>query len=252
MLAGDTQTFTVVDSNGNAVTGVTWNSSNSDIASFNTTGLLTADNAGETTVTASYQGFTAQTMVTVYVAASFSTGTALWTSASVSGYTPGQLLPATPTGTNAVDLFSVDVAGPSAIGNGSDVSIRGLTVDGQLKWTFGLSNVTPAIGNGYESLFPAHGYSRPARTVFYSLKVVRPVAAPIFSRSMAVLAYHPGYLACRDLGFLSMPLFIRVGRSIQFPTASKSGFGSPLSTGLREFPSSRFRCPVQLVSGHCR
>ena len=39
MLAGDTQTFTVVDSNGNAVTGVTWNSSNSDIASFNTTGF---------------------------------------------------------------------------------------------------------------------------------------------------------------------------------------------------------------------
>ena len=107
--------------------------------------------------TASYQGFTAQTMVTVYVAASFSTGTALWTSASVSGYTPGQLLPATPTGTNAVDLFSVDVAGPSAIGNGSDVSIRGLTVDGQLKWTFGLSNVTPAIGNGYESSFPPMG-----------------------------------------------------------------------------------------------
>ena len=44
-----------------------------------------------------------------------------------------------------------------------------------------------------------------------------------------------------------MPLFIRVGRSIQFPTASKSGFGSPLSTGPTGIP--KFKIPVPSAAG---
>lgn len=71
--AGSTQQFTVNasysdGSTGTLASGVTWTSSDPTVATFNSSGLLTAVAAGTTTVTASADGLSASTLLTVAAA----------------------------------------------------------------------------------------------------------------------------------------------------------------------------------------
>ena len=143
MLAGESRDLTVFDNNGNPVTGIAWTSSDPNVASFDSSGLLTANSAGQVTVTATDQSLTAQTTVMVYVGVSFPTGTLMWSAPPISGTSWGQVIPATPTGTNATDFFAFDDHGDSNNnGAGYDGSVRGLTADGKQVWTSPLvSNV---------------------------------------------------------------------------------------------------------------
>jgi hypothetical protein len=144
MLAGSDRSLTVIDSNGQVATGVSWTTSDSSIASFDpNTGLLTTNDPGTATLTATYQTFTAQATVTVYSGTSFPAGTVLWSGQSTAdGYSTSNLIQTTPTGTNAADLLAVDT---QAIGPGLfDISVQGLTLDGQQPFASALGNSDPS------------------------------------------------------------------------------------------------------------
>jgi hypothetical protein len=143
MLAGDTRNLTVTDNNGQVASGVSWATSDSSTASFDvSTGLLTANNAGSATLTATYQGFTSEAAVTVYGGANFPAGAVMWSGQpTANGYSNWKTIQATPTGTNLADMFAVDTQG---IGPGLySASVRALTVDGQQPFVSVLGNADP-------------------------------------------------------------------------------------------------------------
>lgn len=134
MLIGDARTLQAVDSNGSPITGLSWSSSDTGIASFDAeTGILTANAEGQATIMGTFQNFTAQATVNVYVADDngyYPEGAVLWSGQAMAGYSAGQVIQATPTDSNLVDLFALDMDSQQA-----NVSIRGLTADGLQKWT---------------------------------------------------------------------------------------------------------------------
>jgi len=143
MLIGDARTLQAVDSNGSPITGVSWSSSDTGIASFDAeTGVLTANAEGQATITGTFQNFTARAAVNVYVADDngyYPEGAVLWSGQAMAGYSAGQVIQATPTDSNLVDLFALDMDSQQA-----NASIRGLTADGQQKWTTQLTIPTIA------------------------------------------------------------------------------------------------------------
>jgi hypothetical protein len=128
MLAGGTQQFTAVDSTGHPRTDVTWTVDNSNLAtiSADTSPTLTARSAGQVTVTATVEGDSAQTQVTILSGASLPPGTSVWSAPPAQGFSPLQVV--TATAMNATpDLYFTQ-------SSGGDSVIQALTFDGRQLW----------------------------------------------------------------------------------------------------------------------
>src|SRR5581483_10168825 len=131
MLVGATRTLTLADNFGRTVTGATWTVDNTAVLtlSMDDPPVLTAQNPGTATITATSGNLTGQATVNVYLPGSnggLPAGTVLWSVPPAAGYGPSALLQAVPTSNQTPDLLSVETAN----GNTSTV-IRGLMADGQ-------------------------------------------------------------------------------------------------------------------------
>jgi hypothetical protein len=132
MLVGATRTLTLADNFGRTVAGAAWTVDNTAVVtlSMDDPPVLTAQNPGIATITATSGNLTAQATVNVYLPGSngggLPAGTVLWSVPPSAGFGPRALLQAVPTSNQTPDLLSVETAN----GNTSTV-IRGLMADGQ-------------------------------------------------------------------------------------------------------------------------
>jgi hypothetical protein len=123
---GETSTLQALDQVGRLVTGATWSSSNTSVATVGANGLVTAVAAGQTTVSATAGSFTGSGVVTVYQ--TLAVGTVLWSVDSPAGVSVG----CEKTGVSGVDGTSLAQV---CVNNGSFLLLQGLTSDGQTTWT---------------------------------------------------------------------------------------------------------------------
>lgn len=139
MLIGDSRQFTVVDERGRPSPIATWTVSDASLASITTDSspVLTGVAGGQVTLTANVEGVTAQAQVTISAAAVFAPGTVVWSSPSVPGFSPLQLVQAVPTSTTiGPDLYSIQ-----STSDGAQTVIQASTIDGQQMWQTQLSAV---------------------------------------------------------------------------------------------------------------
>ncbi len=125
---GNSQSFTAVDENGMPRPDATWSVSDTNIATLSTdgSGTLKGITAGQVTLTATVQGISGETTVTV-ISGTFSPGIILWTAPALSGFTTQQIAYAVPT-TNGPGLYSVDTD------NNGNYLFRAFTSDGRQMW----------------------------------------------------------------------------------------------------------------------
>jgi hypothetical protein len=132
MVVGGTQPIEAVDANGNSVTGLTWTSSNTAVATLSTDDppTITAVAPGNATITAG----NASADVTVWSGSTLPTGTAIWSNpGDGSGVT--NIVPAVPSSTGVADVFAQNASG----------SVQAITASGRTAWT------TPSV---YGQLIP--------------------------------------------------------------------------------------------------
>jgi hypothetical protein len=108
LVVGGTQQLQALDSNGNSVTGLTWTSSNTSVATLSTDDppILTAVAPGNATITAG----NASTDVTVFAGSILPIGTILWSNPG-DGSGVSSIVPAVPSPTGVADVFSLQADG---------------------------------------------------------------------------------------------------------------------------------------------
>ena len=122
---GDTHTIQALSAGGQAVTGLTWKSSDPTVVSLSTDDppVLTALAAGHVTVTAG----TGSADVTVWAGA-LPVGTAVWSNPG-DGSGVQSIVPAVPSATGVADVFAIQ----------NDWTVQAITADGTTAWTADVS-----------------------------------------------------------------------------------------------------------------
>ncbi|MGO9095236.1 MAG: IPT/TIG domain-containing protein, partial [Bryobacteraceae bacterium] len=154
MVVGDTNPMQAVNSAGQSVTGLTWASSDTTVASLSTDDppILTAVAAGRVTITAG----TATANVTVW-ATTPPVGTVLWSNpGDGSGVT--SIVPAVPSGYGVADVFAFQ----------GDGTVQAITGDGTMAWATVVPPMWPAAGQQMRRaaaprMRPAGRYRQPAK-----------------------------------------------------------------------------------------
>jgi hypothetical protein len=125
MVVGDTHTIQALSAGGQAVTGLTWTSSDPTVVSLSTDDppVLTAVAVGHVTITAG----TGSADVTVWPGA-LGVGTAIWTNPG-DGSGVEAVVPAVPSPTGVADVFAFQ----------SDRTVQAITSDGTVAWTADVS-----------------------------------------------------------------------------------------------------------------
>jgi Big-like domain-containing protein/IPT/TIG domain-containing protein/galactose oxidase-like protein len=141
MSVGDARTLQAVDSNNQPVTGLTWSSSDTNIASLSTDDppLITAIAAGNVTITAG----TGSADITVYAGA-LPLGTTIWSNpGNASGVQ--QIVPAVPSSTGIADVFALQ----------NDCSVQAIASNGTPGWTANIgSQSSQLFGGGCKNVVP--------------------------------------------------------------------------------------------------
>jgi uncharacterized protein YjdB len=122
MVVGGTQPIEALDANGNPVTGLTWTSSNTAVATLSTDDppVITAVAPGNATITAG----NASADVTVWSGSTLPTGTVIWSNpGDGSGVT--NIVPAVPSSTGVADVFAMN----------ADGNVQAITANGTTAWT---------------------------------------------------------------------------------------------------------------------
>jgi hypothetical protein len=121
MVVGDTQTIHALDSAGQAVTGLTWTSSDPAVVSLSTADppVLTAEAAGQVTITAG----TVTAEVTVWADA-LPLGTVIWSNPG-NGAGVYMIVPAVPSPDGVADVFAFQ----------NDGTVQAITSEGATAWT---------------------------------------------------------------------------------------------------------------------
>jgi len=148
LVIGPTQQFTAVDEFGRPRADATWTVDNTTLATITTdySPILTPVAAGTVTLTATVQGVSAQTQVTISALASLSLGTTIWSAPAVPGFTPVGVFQAVPTDYGP-SLYSVQTST-----DGTQTAIQAVTSDGQvlwettLPWPYGGTSVPDGFG----------------------------------------------------------------------------------------------------------
>jgi hypothetical protein len=122
MVVGETRTLQATDSSGQPVVGLTWASTDTNIATLSADDppIITAVSPGHVSITAG----NSSADVTVYPGPVLPVGTVRW---SVPGDASGflQILPAVPSTTGVADVFAVQRSG----------GVQAISADGIVKWT---------------------------------------------------------------------------------------------------------------------
>ena len=129
LVLGNTQSFAAIDQNGVRRPDATWTVSDATIATLASdgSGTLTAVAVGQVTLTATVQGVSGQTTVTIVSGSSITSGTVLWKAPSVSGFATQQIFEALPT-LNGPDLYAVDTD------SSGDILVRAFQAGGPQLW----------------------------------------------------------------------------------------------------------------------
>ena len=166
-LVGGTQQFTVVDNLGHARDDVMWSVSDSTVATITTDSspTLTGVAAGSVTLTASIQGVSAETLVTIVGGTSLPEGSVRWrVPAGAAGLSPMQIVPSVGSDGGPA-IFAISGGGTAGLlqapstmkaltqaasSTSTDTLIQALTADGQQLWQHWL----PAVnGNSVPDRF---------------------------------------------------------------------------------------------------
>jgi hypothetical protein len=128
MVVGDTHTIQALSAGGQAVTGLTWTSSDPTVVSLSTDDppVLTAVAVGRVTITAG----TGSADVTVWAGGALPVGTAIWTNPG-DGSGVQYIVPAVPSPTGVADVFAFQ----------EDGTVQAITSDGTTAWTADVSQV---------------------------------------------------------------------------------------------------------------
>jgi uncharacterized Zn-binding protein involved in type VI secretion len=129
LVVDEPRELALVDDYGRPVAGATWSLSDATLAEISTQVpvVLTGKAAGELTVTATWQNFSAQAQVTVFAGPELPQGTIRWSVQPTPGYSTAQIAQAQPV-ENMPDIYSVEDGGASG------VIVRALTSDGRQRW----------------------------------------------------------------------------------------------------------------------
>jgi regulation of enolase protein 1 (concanavalin A-like superfamily) len=137
LLAGATHTIRAINTHGQAVSGLTWVSNDTTVATLSTDDppIITAIAAGHTTITAG----NASSDVTVYTGSSLSPGTVVWSNFG-DGSGVVKVVPAVPSPTGVADVFAFQ----------SSANVSAITTDGATAWTasIGGSQAIPDFQGG--------------------------------------------------------------------------------------------------------
>jgi len=141
MLTGGTQQIQALNSSGQSMTGLTWTSSNTAVATLSTDDppIITAVAPGNATITAG----NASADVTVVPGAVLATGTVIWSNPG-DGSGVSCIVPAVPSSTGVADVFALQVSG----------NVQAITSSGMTAWTasvgtnFTCSNLIPDFQGG--------------------------------------------------------------------------------------------------------
>jgi len=154
LVVGDTRNLLAVDSNGNTVSSASWTVDNTSLASISTDvpPMLTTLAPGSITLTATYQGLTAQATWTISGSA-LAVGTPLWTLPAdgfgVTSIVPGGSI------IGGADMFSIE----STSSYPNSYLVRGITLDGSPTWT---TQVPPlAFDSSTSGVYGASAYGNP-------------------------------------------------------------------------------------------
>jgi hypothetical protein len=122
LLIGGTQQLQALDSYGNSVTGLTWTSSNTAVATLSTDDppILTAVAPGNATITAG----NASGDVTVFAGSALPIGTVIWSNPG-DGSGVSSIVPAVPSSTGVADVFALQ----------ADGNVQAIKSDGTTAWT---------------------------------------------------------------------------------------------------------------------
>ena len=132
----------------------TWSVSNANIASLASdgSGNLLGVTTGQVTLTATVQGLSGQTTVTV-ISTTITPGTTLWKSPTVSGFTTQQMVQASATA-DGPEIFALDT------NSSGDVLVRAFKHDGEQLWqnsmpqsTFPGISVSKMVGDNQGGVF---------------------------------------------------------------------------------------------------
>ncbi len=132
MLVGQKRQFSVVDELGRPSPIATWTVSDPALADITTdsTPMVTALAAGQFTLTATVEGVSIQTQVTVSADAAYAVGTVVWAIPTITGFAPAGLVQSVAGGTE--DMPSSFAIQSST--DGTQSIIQALTADGRLLW----------------------------------------------------------------------------------------------------------------------
>jgi len=138
MVVGDSRTIQAVDLNGSAVTGLTWTSSDTTVATLSTDDppIITAVATGNVTITAG----SASADVTVYAGPTLPVGTVIWSNPG-DGSGVSTIVPAVPSSTGVADVFAQNISGV----------VQAITSEGREAWripVFGGSTLLPDFQGG--------------------------------------------------------------------------------------------------------
>jgi len=122
MLVGGTQSTQALDANGNPITGLTWTSTNTAVATLSTDDppIITAVAPGNATIAAG----NASADVTVAAGSVLPTGTVIWSNPG-DGSGVSNIVPAVPSSTGVADVFALN----------ADCNIQAIKADGTVGWT---------------------------------------------------------------------------------------------------------------------
>ncbi len=138
MVVGDTRSIQALNSSNQEVTGLTWTSSDTTIATLSTDDppIITAVAPGNITITAG----SASADVTVYAGPTLPAGTVIWSNPG-DGSGVSSIVPAVPSPTGLADVFAVQ----------TDGTVQAVTSDGTTAWTANTSgspNLIPDFQGG--------------------------------------------------------------------------------------------------------
>jgi hypothetical protein len=152
MLVGTNRTLALVNQDGKPVIGGAWTVDNTAVLtlSLDDPPVLTANNSGTATVTASLAGLSAQATITAIPpspSGGLPPGTVQWTVMPPSGFKAAEV----------VQVFSTDFSKPDLIAVENDSSgntiLRGLTSDGQQMWRSPISQYAAPTGYAPAGVF---------------------------------------------------------------------------------------------------
>jgi hypothetical protein len=213
MIAGETHRFSVMDNLGRIPSNAAWTVDHSNVATVATTPevVLTAVSAGEVTLTASWQGLTATTHVTVLgLDVEIPAGTIFWAAPSGSGevtqIVPGAIAP-DGARVNYV-LTRANVQNPGSVSD----TIRAVADDGRELWTATPGYVTQLsgdpLGGVVAQVFTAEQYGWHKDLVAFSANGAASQLGPIVSAGFAI---HPNGVVYAVQGHQLVGLDIGLG-----------------------------------------